>query len=231
MPSEWQDGALCLGFAILSGEAVLSLRSGQRELGPCSISYFSVSELVTIELQEAEALLWPLNPLWGIAPELELVQVLDEVSAGVLYDVFFKQARSVEHQHVALQLVGHQMAAGKLEPNLISPSEASFSSTVCSFMEDHLDEIMSLERLANQFNCGKQKIMRSFKVEQGLSPMKKLAQLRIDKVKLSLQRSDMNISQIAASVGYADLPSFSHFFKKNAGMSPSEYRSQIQWLV
>ena len=39
-----------------------------------------------------------------------------------------------------------------------------------------------------------------------------------------LYHSDMQIQEIAFKVGYDDIQSFSRFFKKQEGISPSKYR-------
>ncbi len=42
--------------------------------------------------------------------------------------------------------------------------------------------------------------------------------------KLLLKRTNANISEVAALVGFSDQAMFSKFFKKQSGKSPSEYK-------
>ena len=48
----------------------------------------------------------------------------------------------------------------------------------------------------------------------------------LEQAKNLLRQSDLNISQIAASVGYNDVLAFSSFFSKKQGMSPTAYRKE-----
>ncbi|MBQ2609471.1 MAG: helix-turn-helix transcriptional regulator, partial [Butyrivibrio sp.] len=52
--------------------------------------------------------------------------------------------------------------------------------------------------------------------------------LRLGKAKELLKSSNLKSSQIATEIGYNDSHYFSYIFKKNVGMTPSEYRSQYQ---
>ncbi|MDV4744436.1 helix-turn-helix domain-containing protein [Enterococcus faecium] len=64
----------------------------------------------------------------------------------------------------------------------------------------------------------------SVKEEIGVSPKKYLTNLKINKAKKLLTESDDPINLIAGSVGFADALSFSKFFRKELGLSPTEFR-------
>ncbi len=51
----------------------------------------------------------------------------------------------------------------------------------------------------------------------------------IDRAKEQLANTDIPISKIAYNLGFSDLYTFSHFFKKHGGMSPSKYREQHKY--
>ena len=64
-----------------------------------------------------------------------------------------------------------------------------------------------------------------FSQETGMSFTNYLIGLRIAKAKELLRATDMRSSQICFAVGYNDRHYFSYIFKKNTGMTPSEYRT------
>ncbi len=47
---------------------------------------------------------------------------------------------------------------------------------------------------------------------------------RLNKAKELLRQTDMNISQIAAAVGFNSDSNFIHFFSQNTGISPKSFR-------
>ena len=58
----------------------------------------------------------------------------------------------------------------------------------------------------------------------GTSPIAYVHKLRIKKAKEMLKSEYGNISEIALSLGYANIYDFSRVFKKQAGVSPSKYK-------
>ena len=65
-----------------------------------------------------------------------------------------------------------------------------------------------------------------FSQETGMSFTNYLSELRISKAKELLRATDMRSSQICFAVGYSDRHYFSYIFKKNVGMTPSEFRNE-----
>lgn len=64
-----------------------------------------------------------------------------------------------------------------------------------------------------------------FAQEMGMTFTEYLTSLRLNKAKELLGKTNMRSSEIAYAVGYNDPHYFSYLFKKNVGMTPSDYRS------
>ena len=62
----------------------------------------------------------------------------------------------------------------------------------------------------------------------GRSASQIIASIVINEAKVYLNSSNMPVSEISSVLGFSDQYSFSHFFKKHLGMSPSQYRQQFQ---
>lgn len=62
----------------------------------------------------------------------------------------------------------------------------------------------------------------------GKSASQIIASIVINEAKVYLNSSKMPISEISTVLGFSDQYSFSHFFKKHLGLSPSQYRQQFQ---
>ena len=63
-----------------------------------------------------------------------------------------------------------------------------------------------------------------FKQQTGISPYEYVLISRLNKAKELLRQTDMNISQIAAAVGFNSDSNFIHFFSQNTGISPKSFR-------
>jgi two-component system response regulator YesN len=66
-----------------------------------------------------------------------------------------------------------------------------------------------------------------FKKETGSSFSSYLSNVRIDQSKDLLRQVDLKTQDIAEMVGYNNSRYFIKVFKKNTGMTPSEYRERI----
>ncbi len=85
---------------------------------------------------------------------------------------------------------------------------------------------MSNDTIAAALNKSTVAFRTRFKAECGVSPMKYLAKLRMDRAKLLLLEESMSVREVAASVGYSDIYSFSRSFRNNCGCSPLQYRKR-----
>ena len=66
--------------------------------------------------------------------------------------------------------------------------------------------------------------IRSFKHYCKMTPLNYIVSIRISNAKTLLENTSYNITEIAAIVGYDNPLYFSALFKKNTGMSPTEFR-------
>jgi len=67
-----------------------------------------------------------------------------------------------------------------------------------------------------------------FKRHFGISPMAHLAELRIQRAKELLGRTDLSIKEISWQLGFDDPLYFSRMFKKVAGVAPTKYRDEVR---
>lgn len=66
--------------------------------------------------------------------------------------------------------------------------------------------------------------IRNFKQYHNITPMQYILNLRIANARNLLVTTSCNVTEVAAIVGYENPLYFSRLFKKQTGMSPSEYR-------
>ena len=85
-----------------------------------------------------------------------------------------------------------------------------------------------LQDAAREVHLSQSHFSTVFAQETGLTFTQYLTALRIGKAKELLEATEMRSSQIAIEVGYNDAHYFSYLFKKNTGLTPSEYRKNIR---
>ena len=85
---------------------------------------------------------------------------------------------------------------------------------------------LMLQDVAAAVNMSKSRFSAVFSQYTGKTFTEYLLQLRLGKAKELLRTTGEKSSRIAYEVGYNDAHYFSYIFKKNTGMTPSEYRAQ-----
>jgi two-component system response regulator YesN len=97
------------------------------------------------------------------------------------------------------------------------------------YMEEHyLNPDLSLQEVADSVGMSIAYFSRSFKEEMNISFVQHLIKLRMEKAKSLLEDPNFKTVDIAYHIGYSDYPHFSKTYKKNYGISPSEYRKQLR---
>lgn len=94
------------------------------------------------------------------------------------------------------------------------------------FVEEHLGEPLTLERVAAELYISTTYFSRLFKSKTGQTFSDYLAERRIEQAKILLIGSSTSVAEIARQVGYSEPNSFTRLFKAHTGMSPSQYRNQ-----
>lgn len=92
------------------------------------------------------------------------------------------------------------------------------------YIEEHLEEDLSLVRLARRFHFNPSYLSRVFKQESGINLSEFIDRARLRKAKEMLAQEGMRINEVGAKVGYESPHSFTRFFKKSTGTTPQEYR-------
>ncbi|MBB6694913.1 helix-turn-helix domain-containing protein [Cohnella xylanilytica] len=96
------------------------------------------------------------------------------------------------------------------------------------YIERNLDRELSREALAEHVYLNQAYLSRLFHKETGKSITDYIAELRVEKAKESLAKTNEKIGEIAASVGYTNFSHFSQLFRKLTGFTPQDYRRKHQ---
>lgn len=116
--------------------------------------------------------------------------------------------------------------AGEAAFRLTPTAETGKMNTVLHYIEEHLQEQMTVEELARLIHFHPNYFMHYFKTMLGLSPIAYINRKRMEQAKALLTDSDQSVTDVAERVGL-ELYYFSRLFKKQTGLSPSEYRKHM----
>ena len=103
--------------------------------------------------------------------------------------------------------------------------ESSLYEKLLVYMEEHIDEDLSLEGLAEIFYVSKYHIAHIFKDNLGMSIHQYIMKKRLLLCKEALL-SNESISKVYSSYGFGDYSSFYRAFKKEYGISPKDFKKE-----
>ena len=98
-------------------------------------------------------------------------------------------------------------------------------SAVTYFNENYNQDI-SIENYAQTRGMSVSWFIRNFKKYTGMTPMQFIVSLRVNNAQILLEQTNYSIYEIAKIVGYDDQLYFSRLFRKQKGVSPSQYRKR-----
>src|SRR5262249_30461486 len=144
---------------------------------------------------------------------------LPENSAGVWHT----PERSAWHKRPRLDAIRRQRqlsslpkARGGLPPRMLKQ--------VHDYVEAHLEDIVTVDVLAEMAGLSQFHFARAFKESEGVAPHRYLLWRRISRAQELLRRTDLPLSEIALATGFANHSHFSHRFHAEVGLSPRTFR-------
>ena len=96
---------------------------------------------------------------------------------------------------------------------------------VVAYINNHLDETLDLKTLSNQAALSDFHFHRIFKALKGEAIGGYITRLRLEATARLLRYTALTIEEIAFNIGYETPASLSKAFKKQYGISPTEYRT------
>ncbi|WP_454976313.1 AraC family transcriptional regulator [Capnocytophaga bilenii] len=96
---------------------------------------------------------------------------------------------------------------------------------VVAYINNHLDETLDLKKLANEAALSDFHFHRIFKALKGEAIGGYITRLRLEATARLLRYTALTIEEIAFNIGYETPASLSKAFKKQYGISPTEYRT------
>jgi signal transduction histidine kinase/DNA-binding response OmpR family regulator len=107
--------------------------------------------------------------------------------------------------------------------------ENSFLHKIHSVIEENINnDQFNVEELANLMHMSRMQLHRKIKAVSDRTSSNYIRSYRLHKSKPQLSDVNLNISEVAWSVGFKDVNYYSKSFQKEFKISPSEYRAKIR---
>ena len=108
------------------------------------------------------------------------------------------------------------------------PTQKPFVSPLADetkrYLAEHFREKISLEELAKTLNYSVGHLCHAFKKATGVTVVNYILKLRIDAALIALEQGEQSILAISDSLGFESIQYFTRTFKRETGITPSQYR-------
>ncbi len=99
------------------------------------------------------------------------------------------------------------------------------------YMEEHLHQPLTIQEICRDNLIGSSQLSRMFREFYRCGVIDYFIQMKIEAAKQLIRNDQMNFSQIADRLGYNSVHYFSRQFKRQTGMTPTEYSESIRCLA
>ena len=99
--------------------------------------------------------------------------------------------------------------------------------TIRNYVYEHTSEDISLRKISEVIHYNESYLSRLFKQLTGKNYKDLVTEIKINKSINLLTKTDMMAKDIAKAVGFESTSHFQYFFKKNKGVTPLEFRRNI----
>lgn len=113
------------------------------------------------------------------------------------------------------------------KPRKKNPMIMDDMAQAVEYFRIHYNKPVSIEDYAASHNISVSWFIQNFKQYTNTTPAQYVQLLRTTNAKSLLETTNYNVSEISNLVGYENPLYFSRFFKKQFGVSPSQFRKQL----
>lgn len=142
-------------------------------------------------------------------------------SIDILLEKCLQETRGQRNNHRPQPVVPYGPRSYKNKANGASTALA------ISYIKKHLENKISLEKVASLCGMSKSNFSRTFKLHHNITFQEFICQQRLNRAVELLKKSDLMVTQIAFSVGFTELSNFTRKFQKYIGLGPSDFRKAL----
>lgn len=152
---------------------------------------------------------------------------------SILYNLLYNKHESQDicmyYDATLLQILSLSLpsmsARKEIEMNAKRITDPRLQQALKYISEHYSDQKFRVKQVSDFLNISEQYLSKLFRHEFGISILEYAITLRLDEAKTLLQKSLLNVNEIAEKIGYENYYHFSTIFKKQFGYSPKQYRT------
>ena len=133
-------------------------------------------------------------------------------------------------EELLLQMIRKEQSGCALEERPAEGSDAQWLRDMENYMNAHLETALTLEQVCRDNLIGRSQLQKRFNQLTGGGAMAYYGRLKLQAARRLIREGELNMTQIAARLGYQSVHYFSRHFRQQMGMSPSQYANSVKML-
>jgi LacI family transcriptional regulator len=154
-------------------------------------------------------------PLWSIALNFQWAGY----EAAALLDKMMSGQGSATEEIV----YGPTNIAVRMSTDILAMEDRELAQAI-SFIRQHVNRALTVEQVVETVAVSRRNLERRFQKVLGRSIYAEIRRVRVDEIARLLVETNLPISKIAYTLGFAGVHNLSRVFRKEKGMSPLAYR-------
>ena len=224
------------GFKVMSSPGDVFL-TGPAELPPRSSK--GKAEFILVEVATKFILRAAEESTTGEAFEVrQLWSEKEESLRHILMTLHHEVLAGCPSGRLFAEYMGLSFATALLSKHTLSPVRMSYRGglsqpklrQVTEFIQDNLSGDLTVADMANLVQMGPCHFARAFKESTNVSPHQFVLRRRIERALKMLKETQLSLAGVAYELGFSSQGHFSTVFRKAAGVSPSEYRQDVNGM-
>ena len=143
--------------------------------------------------------------------------IKDSLTSEELFGILERVKKKLPKERLSLGISTHFTGISNYSPRV---------RKIAEYILQNYDKDISLNSMAELFNIHKTHLARIFKEETGVNIHEVILDFRIEKAKRLLADPEVKVTDIIEKVGFNNPQNFYTAFRKNTGLSPSEFRKR-----
>lgn len=160
--------------------------------------------------------------LYKIGADNYLMKPFDIAELSAVVENLLEQRRRLKQRFHSNFLNGKTMPSKRSWPTQKSENDTLIPEAMQAILKHLDDSQFGVGILATELGIPRNRLQTELKELTGLSPVEFIRSVRLNEAKKMLQEKDLNVSEIAYSVGFNNLSYFTRSFKSEFGFLPSQ---------
>jgi transcriptional regulator GlxA family with amidase domain len=211
--------SVCTGALVLGAAGLLDGYRATTHWGSCDL-LAEVAPAATVELDQIYVHDRDRWTSAGVTAGIDLALALVDDDHG----------SELAHEVAAWLVVFARRPGGQAQFSAQLRAQAARSPAIAElqrWLPDHLDEDLTVARLAERAHMSQRSFARAFRAETGTTPAAHVEELRVEAARRLLETTDDTVATIARRVGIRHAETLHRAFARQLGTTPDRYRQHF----